>query len=73
MWRFFGFTEDSHDSAKCELKICMIFWRQWIAVVRFELLDEVSEGIFSEIGDDSLDDEDIVVDLDVAGGVDLVA
>jgi hypothetical protein len=41
--------------------------------VRFQLPNQVSESVFSQFWDDCLDNEEIVVDLDVAGEVDLMS
>ncbi len=41
--------------------------------MRFQLPNQVSESVFSQFWDDCLDNEEIVVDLDVAGEVDLMS
>ncbi len=41
--------------------------------MRFHLPNQVSESVFSQFWDDCLDNEEIVVDLDVTGEVDLMS
>ena len=41
--------------------------------MRFQFLDQVSESVFGELWNYRLNDQEIIVDLDVTGGVDLVS